>query len=185
MQRIIKSLILIITTISITSAQTYFLKSVVLDAGGKKTTSSGYISNLSFGQPFASNVISSSSYRAVLGFWHPPYGGPYPPGFEEQDLLNPLPFPIVFSLSQNYPNPFNHQTVIRYSLPVETEVNLKVINTAGRVISTLVSEKQKPGVYNVTWNLKGVSQSQLANGIYFYRLKAGEFTATKKMVMLR
>lgn len=90
-----------------------------------------------------------------------------------------------FNLSQCHPNPFYNQTMIRYSIPIETEVNLKVFNTAGRVISSLVSEKQKPGIYNVTWNLKGVSQSRLANGIYFYRLEAGEFTATKKMVMLR
>jgi predicted RNA binding protein YcfA (HicA-like mRNA interferase family) len=75
--------------------------------------------------------------------------------------------------------------VIRYSLPVETEVNLKVLNTAGRVVRILVNGKQKPGNYNFTWNLKGVSQSQLPNGVYFYRLEAGECKATKKMVMLR
>ncbi len=87
-----------------------------------------------------------------------------------------------FKLGQNNPNPFNNQTLIRYSLPIETEVNLKIINSAGRIVRTLFEGKQKPGNYNVTWNLKGVSQTRLPNGVYFYRLEAGEFTATKKMV---
>jgi len=176
--------ILTVSMFSISFAKNYILQTVVLDEGGKRITSTNYISGLSFGQHVASSTISSGSYRAILGFWGLPYGGGIP-GIEEKEPQKAPAFPIVFSLSQNYPNPFSHQTVIRYFLPVETDVNLKIFNSAGRVVKTLVNEKQKPDYYNVTWNLKGVSQSQLPNGVYFYRLEAGDFAAIRKTVKLQ
>lgn len=186
MQRIIKSLILIITTISIASAQSYILKSIVLDAGGKKISSTGYNMNLSFGQPIAYSTLSSSNYRAFLGFYRIPGSttGAYP-GIEDNEIQNPSIFPFAFFHYQCFPNPFRNQSVIKYSIPIETNVNLNVYNNAGQIVSTLVSDKQKPGQYNVTWNINNVSQSKLPNGVYFYRFEAGEFNATKKMVILR
>jgi hypothetical protein len=103
-------------------------------------------------------------------------------GIENKNNLHSNNF--VFKLSQNCPNPFNYQTTIRYSILKETKVNLKVFNTAGIVVRTLVNGKQEPGYYNVSWNVKGVLQSQLPNGVYFYRLEAGEYIATKKMVKM-
>ncbi len=96
--------------------------------------------------------------------------------------------PKEYELSQNYPNPFNPTTTIEYYIPpVETkhtsslqQVVLRVYDTLGKDIATLVNEEQKPGTHEVIFNA-----GNLANGIYFYRIVAGTFTATKKMVLLK
>lgn len=88
--------------------------------------------------------------------------------------------PVSFSLSQNYPNPFNPVTEIRYALPRGCEVRLEVYNILGEKVATLVDEKQAPGYKAVTWDAKAVG-----SGIYFYRLQAGSFVETRRMVLLR
>ncbi len=88
--------------------------------------------------------------------------------------------PRTFLLEQNYPNPFNPTTVIGYQLPVASEVSLKVYDVLGREVMTLVNGKQEAGVYNFTLNATG-----LASGIYFYRLQAGNFVQTKKMMLVK
>ncbi|MDL1893779.1 T9SS type A sorting domain-containing protein, partial [Sphingobacteriales bacterium CHB3] len=85
-----------------------------------------------------------------------------------------------FSLAQNYPNPFNATTHIRYSIQASGFTLLKVYDVLGREVATLVKEVKAPGTYNVTWNADG-----MASGVYFYRLQAGEFTQTKRLMLLR
>jgi len=91
----------------------------------------------------------------------------------------------AFSLHQNYPNPFNQQTAIRYRLSAFCNVKLEIYNTLGQFISTLVNEEKQTGEYKVIWNGKDSSGIDVPSGIYFYRLKAGEFTDVKKMILLR
>ncbi len=92
--------------------------------------------------------------------------------------------PTLFALFQNYPNPFNATTLIRYQLSAvggpRMAVTLEIYNILGQKVVTLVDGKQTPGYKAVTWN-----PQDLASGIYFYRLKAGDFTAIKKMVLLK
>jgi len=88
--------------------------------------------------------------------------------------------PNVFTMSQNFPNPFNPSTTISFSLPSESFVSMKVFDILGREVSTLVSEKMPAGSYTKQWNA-----SNLGSGIYFYRLQAGSFTETKKLVLLK
>ncbi len=88
--------------------------------------------------------------------------------------------PKQFALEQNYPNPFNPTTVISYQLPVASEVSLKVYDVLGKEVATLVSERQEAGTYHFNFNA-----SSLSSGVYFYRLKAGNFVATKKMLLLK
>ena len=88
--------------------------------------------------------------------------------------------PKVYSLEQNYPNPFNPVTRIKYSVPVESFVNLAVYNILGEKVATLVQEIAKAGVYDVDFNA-----SAFASGIYFYRLEAGDFISIKKMMLLK
>jgi photosystem II stability/assembly factor-like uncharacterized protein len=97
--------------------------------------------------------------------------------------------PKVYSLSQNYPNPFNPSTKIKFEIapllrgvPVGRGVSvvLKVYDILGRVVSTLVKEQLKPGFYEVTWDA-----SQYASGVYFYKLKAGDYSESKKMVLIK
>jgi hypothetical protein len=93
--------------------------------------------------------------------------------------------PRDFVLLQNYPNPFNPETEISYSLPEAAQVRLTVYNVLGRRVRTLVDEYQTEGQKSVHWDGKDDSGSNVASGIYFYRLHAAEYTETKKMVLMR
>jgi PKD repeat protein len=88
--------------------------------------------------------------------------------------------PVEFSLSQNYPNPFNPVTEIRYGLPEDIHVCLEVFNLLGQRVITLVDEKQEAGFHRVKWDA-----GDMASGVYFYRIKAGDFTATRRMVLMK
>jgi FG-GAP repeat/Secretion system C-terminal sorting domain len=88
--------------------------------------------------------------------------------------------PITYELKQNYPNPFNPETNLSFVISHLSFVRLKVYNALGEEITTLVEEVKAPGEYSVSWNLEN-----LPGGVYFYRLTAGEFTQTKKMVLLK
>jgi len=102
------------------------------------------------------------------------------PGVGIPDFGPRTGLPQTFSLSQNYPNPFNPTTKIRYELPMDCRVGLEVYNILGQRVVTLVDGKEKAGYKTVSWDATG-----MASGIYFYRLKAGEFTAIKKMILLK
>jgi len=86
----------------------------------------------------------------------------------------------VFQLQQNYPNPFNPTTVVSYQLPMASEVKLVVYNLLGREVSVLVNERKAAGVHEVKFD-----GSNLASGVYFYRLIAGDFVQTRRMVLVR
>ncbi|MCS7211837.1 MAG: T9SS type A sorting domain-containing protein [Chloroherpetonaceae bacterium] len=88
--------------------------------------------------------------------------------------------PQSFALFQNYPNPVNPSTTIRYALPTAAMVSLKVYDVLGREVATLVSERQAAGEYAVPFNATG-----LASGVYFYRLQAGSYVETKKMMLAK
>jgi hypothetical protein len=88
--------------------------------------------------------------------------------------------PVANALEQNYPNPFNPQTVIRYSIRENCHVRLAVYNVLGQMVCTLVDEHQTAGQKSVNWN-----PGELASGIYFYRLQAGDFIQTRKMTLIR
>jgi len=88
--------------------------------------------------------------------------------------------PEEFSLSQSYPNPFNAQCIIDYALPNASHVRLEIFDILGRRVSTLVDEDKHAGFYQATWDAK-----EQPSGMYFYRIEAGEFTETKKMMLLK
>ena len=88
--------------------------------------------------------------------------------------------PLTFKLSQNYPNPFNPSTVIDYSVPKESFVTIKVFDITGKEVKTLVNEQKPAGSYNIEFNA-----GRLASGIYLYRMQAGNFVQTKKLVLLK
>jgi len=88
--------------------------------------------------------------------------------------------PHAFALQQNYPNPFNPSTTIKYELPKSSEVRLSVFDMLGREVSVLVNERRDAGVHEVKFD-----GSNLASGVYFYRLQAGDFVQTRKVLVLR
>jgi hypothetical protein len=88
--------------------------------------------------------------------------------------------PVEFSLSQNYPNPFNPATTIKFGIPKESKVSLKIYDILGKEVATIVNDKLEPGYYKYEWN-----GTQFASGVYFYRLDAGSFVKIKKMVLIK
>lgn len=93
--------------------------------------------------------------------------------------------PVAFELSQNYPNPFNHSTTIRYRLPQKVQVKIEVFNLLGRKVRTLVAEEQSPDFYEVRWNCTGDAGKPVSSGVYLYRIEAGEFRSTRKLLFLK
>jgi hypothetical protein len=93
--------------------------------------------------------------------------------------------PSLFTLNQNYPNPFNPVTTIDYYLPRRADVSITIFNLLGQTVQTLVNNQQAAGSYSITWDGRDNSGKTAASGLYFYRLKAGEFAESKKMIMLK
>ena len=85
-----------------------------------------------------------------------------------------------FQLNQNYPNPFKERTTIKYCVPDKARIGLEVSDSSRNKVKTLVKEIKEAGTYKVEFNAK-----ELANGIYYYRLQAGDFVETKKMILLK
>jgi len=88
--------------------------------------------------------------------------------------------PSTYALSQNYPNPFNPSTTINFDLPTDGNVSLKLYDMSGKEVATLVNEVRSAGYYSVNFNA-----SQLTSGVYFYSISADNFTATKKMLLVK
>jgi len=134
------------------------------------------VGRLFFG--FGFEAISLASIRAevletILGYFD---------GSVVVDVRNEhgLQLPKSVALDQNYPNPFNPITEISYDIPKSFEVNLRVFNILGQEIATLVNRQQEAGSHTVRWDATAEP-----SGIYFYRLKAGDFLETKKMVVVK
>lgn len=99
--------------------------------------------------------------------------------------------PVAFELGQNYPNPFNPSTTIKFTLPspgdggITLPTTLRIYNVLGEVVRTLVDEPMVPGVHHEVWDGKNDQGNKVASGIYFYRLRAGDFQHTRKMVLMK
>ena len=97
------------------------------------------------------------------------------------EINNPLNESVSeYYLSSSFPNPFNSSSTIKYYIPSTSQVIIKIFNTLGEEIETLVDEVKPTGTYQVTWNAK-----DLTSGVYFYRLQAGDFVQTSKMILLK
>lgn len=106
-------------------------------------------------------------------------------GGGESKLTTNVLVPISFGLDQNQPNPFNPSTVISYSISTPAYVQLEVYNILGQCVATLVDEYRQPGWYRVRWDGRLSNGREAATGVYFYRLRAGEFESTKKMLLVK
>jgi hypothetical protein len=103
----------------------------------------------------------------------------YSPGIEE------IPSTEELSLGQNYPNPFNPTTNIQFVVDQAQFVELSIFNATGRLVRTLVSGQREPGTYVEAWDARDSVGREVSTGIYFYRLKTGQATLTRKMILLK
>jgi hypothetical protein len=101
-------------------------------------------------------------------------------GFEYSEVVEVEFVPDQYELAQNYPNPFNPTTTIRYSIPIDQFVTIKIYDVLGNEVVTLEDEQKPAGNYEVDFNA-----SSLSSGVYFYKLQAGLFADTKKMTILK
>jgi hypothetical protein len=99
---------------------------------------------------------------------------------EKDKKINNEQTPKEYSLGDNYPNPFNPSTTINYSLPVDEKVVLKVYDILGKEVAILVNEQKPAGNYQIKFNA-----SLLSSGVYIYKLQAGDFISSKKMLLLK
>ena len=86
----------------------------------------------------------------------------------------------AYELRQNYPNPFNTNTLIEFSILESKHVSLRVYDIQGREVATLIDENRPPGVHKIFFDRQDIS-----SGVYFYRLRAGEFTQTRRMLFIK
>jgi hypothetical protein len=154
------------------SAQ-YAIPRSVFGNGGATLSSSANKLVGTLGQPFI-GTMGGTPNRQNAGFW-----------YVHSNLItliegNSVELPTEYRLEQNYPNPFNPSTTIRFSLPLREQVILKVFDALGREVTTLVDKQMEAGEYSVVFNT-----SDLSSGVYFYRLKAGNFVEQKKMVFVK
>jgi hypothetical protein len=150
-----------------------------LTSNSQTTTTVNYIILTKTGESVSITVKDANATSGTVGInsisWTSGDGVSDPTGVEKTDWV-----PALFSLSQNYPNPFNPSTVISYQLSAISHVRLSVYDVVGREVATLVNEYKPAGIYAVNFDA-----SKLSSGIYFYKLQTGNFTSTKKMVLMK
>jgi len=93
--------------------------------------------------------------------------------------------PTTYAVQQNYPNPFNPETTIRFQVPEATRVSLKVFDLLGREVATLINDEKEAGFHSVVWNGRNSRGHQVASGVYFFRIEAGSFVETRRMLLVR
>jgi hypothetical protein len=96
-----------------------------------------------------------------------------------------LLIPCTYSLQQNYPNPFNPYTVLNFTLPFSSFVELSISDITGQQVRSLINEEKRSGKYSVIWDTRDDSGRPASSGVYFYRIRANNFSMVKKMILLR
>jgi hypothetical protein len=93
--------------------------------------------------------------------------------------------PGTYQLSQNYPNPFNPETTLRYALPIDGQIRLKIFNIRGQLVKTLVDGERRAGHYSVVWKGRDDCDRPAASGIYFVQMQAGDFRQIRKLALIK
>ncbi len=130
--------------------------------------------------PTLDNSIGSNWVESIIPYGAGDYGTPGSANFPVAITENKLKSPAQFSLFQSYPNPFNPVTTISYKLPKSEFVNLSIYNTRGQLVETLINRQIQSGYHFVKWD-----GSNVGSGVYFYRISAGDYSATGKCILLK
>ncbi|MEF3695295.1 MAG: choice-of-anchor J domain-containing protein, partial [Candidatus Cloacimonadota bacterium] len=101
------------------------------------------------------------------------------------DTNDPSVPAIVTSLNGNYPNPFNPETTINYSLATDGPVTINIYNARGQLVKTLVNDQKAAGIHSIVWNGTDNNGSGVSSGVYFYKMYAGKYSSTRKMILMK
>jgi hypothetical protein len=172
-------ILLLLLSVEIMFSQNQMRYGTISTAGGK-VSSTNKIMIITVGES-VTGKISGAANQSSMGFWSV-YQSEVLTSVEDEETM-----PVEYKLYQNYPNPFNPATKIQYAVGNLPEgkasrqlVQLKVYDILGNELATLVNEEKPAGKYEIEFNA-----TQLSSGVYFYKLQAGEFVETKKMILLR
>ena len=124
------------------------------------------------------NSINEINGKIILAEYD--WGIDYSTLVDVEDYTDVTSLPKRFSLYQNYPNPFNPSTIIKYQIPADSFVQLKIYDILGSEISTLINQRQPSGIYEIEFN-----NTNIASGMYFDKLSVGKLTETKKMILMK
>jgi hypothetical protein len=167
--------ILVITTLLFvdTGLTQYLISNSTIISAGQKINGSNYTISNSIGEPIIgkSTTITNQSFA---GFWYV-YNADLLTDVGKEEMI-----PTVFKLEQNFPNPFNPSTIIKFAVPERSIVLIRIYDILGSEIITLVNEEMEAG-----WYQKNFNAQSLASGVYLFRMEAGNYVNTKKMVLLR
>jgi hypothetical protein len=119
-----------------------------------------------------------------VGYWTD-YSNTVSVIIESLDLDEDSAMHLDYKIHQNYPNPFNPVTTLHYDLPEDAMVNITIYDMMGRVVNNLVSSQQNAGYKSIQWNAANNAGQPISAGLYLYTIRAGDFTQTKKMVLLK
>ncbi len=146
----------------------------VFSSGGEKQSNSSNTLVGSLGL-MGIDQMANTTNTMQAGFWNAYYHLVIVGVEEEEDAL-----PITYKLEQNYPNPFNPSTIIKFAVPERSVVQIKIYDILGSELVTIVNEEMEKGWYEKVFNANGY-----ASGIYIYRMQAGDYVSTKKMLLVK
>ena len=161
------------------TSSNYRLQKQLADQGGNLSMSDNYKINDAVGQPSPVGVSGSINYSVSSGFWSG--------GLIITDIHDPYndAIPDKFALFQNYPNPFNPRTTITFKLPDPSDVHLVIYDLTVRLIKTLTSSWYPAGSHQIQWDGRDDRGNSVASGIYVYRIQAGNYVQSNKMMLLK
>jgi len=145
-----------------------------MSSGGEKQSNSTHTLVGSLGQ-VGVGQMTNTTHKMQVGFWNAYYQAVIVNVEDEEAGL-----PMTYKLEQNYPNPFNPSTIIKFAVPERSMVQIKIYDILGSEIVTLVNEEMEMGWYEKVFNASGY-----ASGMYIYRMQAGDYISTKKMLLVK
>jgi hypothetical protein len=172
--QVLTVILLLLLIAHLTFAQNQIPASVI-SSGGEKSAGTSFILISTVGEPFIGKSVNAANQHNV-GFWYVYKQSAITAVEEEQEEI----IPNKFQLEQNYPNPFNPSTVIKFGVPERSNVLLKIYDILGGEVATLVNEEMDAGWYSRDFNASGYS-----TGVYIFRMQAGNYISTKKMILVK
>ncbi|RMD88029.1 MAG: T9SS C-terminal target domain-containing protein [Calditrichaeota bacterium] len=172
-------------TVTVTAGGT-FTTTLTMEVPSKPPPAT-YVFNMKVGNFSGGGVLDTDSFNIIKtsGPGATKAGVSFSSNDWESNINNQISVPQVFVLEQNYPNPFNPSTTISYQIPRAGYVSLIIYDLNGRKIEELVNKYQNAGSYTVQWDGKDLSGRPVASGIYIYKISAGKFKQTRKMILVK